>query len=67
MKVTFHIGKDVDIMMTKQALLEHVLDMWLTQKQIDAIENGWNEFFNNPMQYKNSVVVDMVKLFLQEV
>ena len=54
-------------MMTKQALLEHVLDMWLTQKQIDAIEEGWNEFFNNPMQYKNSVVVDMVKLFLQEV
>ena len=54
-------------MMTKQSLLEHVLDMWLTQKQIDAIEKGWNEFFNNPMQYKNSVVVDMVKLFLQEV
>ena len=65
--MTFYIGKDVDIMMTKQALLEYVLDMWLTQKQIDAIENGWNEFFNNPMQYKNSVVVDMVKLFLQEV
>ena len=65
--MTFHIGKDVDIMMTKQALLEHVLDMWLTQKQIDAIENGWNEFFNNPMQYKNSIVVDMVKLSLQEV
>ena len=59
--------KDVDIMMTKQALLENVLDMWLTQKQIDAIENGWNAFYNNPMQYKNSVVVDMVKLFLQEV
>ena len=63
----FHIGKDVDIMMTKQALLEHVLDMWLTQKQIDAIEEGWNAFYNNPMQYKNSVVVDMVKLSLQEV
>ena len=54
-------------MMTKQALLEHVLDMWLTQKQIDAIENGWNAFYSDPMQYKNSVVVDMVKLFLQEV
>ena len=65
--MTFYIGKDVDIMMTKQALLENVLDMWLTQKQIEAIEKGWNEFFNNPMQYKNSVVVDMVKLFLQEV
>ena len=54
-------------MMTKQALLENVLDMWLTQKQIDAIENGWNAFYNNPMQYKHSVVGDMVKLFLQEV
>ena len=54
-------------MMTKQALLENVLDMWLTQKQIDAIETGWSAFYNDPMQYKNSVVVDMVKLFLQEV
>ena len=54
-------------MMTKQALLENVLDMWLTQKQINAIENGWKAFYNNPMQYKNSVVIDMVKQFLQEV
>ena len=52
---------------TKQALLENVLDMWLTQKQIEAIETGWNAFYSDPMQYKNSVVVDMVKLFLQEV
>ena len=54
-------------MMTKQALLEYVLDMWLTQKQIDVIENDWKAFYNNPMQYKNSVVVDMVKLSLKEV
>ena len=54
-------------LMTKQALLENVLDMWLTQKQIDAIEESWKAFYNNPMQYKNSVVVDMVKQFLQEV
>ena len=54
-------------MMTKQDLLENVLDMWLTQKQIDAIETGWNAFYSDPMQYKNSVIVDMVKLFLQEV
>ena len=54
-------------MMTKQALLEHVLDMWLTSKQIEIIEDGWKAFYNNPMQYKNSVVVDMVKLSLQEV
>ena len=66
-KTIISFRKDVDIMITKQALLENVLDMWLTQKQIDAIEHGWNAFYNNPMQYKNSVVVDMVKLFLQEV
>lgn len=54
-------------MMTKQALLEHVLDMWLTSKQIEAIKTGWNAFYNDPMQYKNSVVIDMVKLFLQDI
>ena len=54
-------------MMTKQALLENILDMWLTQKQIEAINIGWKAFYENPMQYKNSVVVDMVKQFLKEV
>ena len=50
-----------------QALLEHVLDMWLTQKQIEHIKEGWHAFYNEPLKYKNSVVVDMVKLSLQEV
>lgn len=54
-------------MMTKQALLEHVLDMWLTSKQIEYIKEGWNAFYNEPLKYQNSVVVDMVKLSLQEV
>jgi hypothetical protein len=53
--------------MNKQSILEHVLDMFLTSKQITAIETGWNAFYNNPMQYKNSVIVDMVKLSLEEV
>lgn len=53
-------------MMTKQALLENVLDMWLTQKQIEAIKTGWNAFYSDPMQYKNSVVADMVKQFLHD-
>ena len=51
--------------MTKQALLENVLDMFLTSKQIEAIEIGWKAFYNEPLQYKNSVVVDMVKLSLE--
>lgn len=54
-------------MMTKQALLENVMDMWLTQKQIETIKTEWKAFYENPMQYKNSVVIDMVKQFLKEV
>lgn len=53
--------------MTKQALIENVLDQWLTSKQLLAIEKGWNEFYNNPLQFKNSIVVDMVKQSIQEV
>ena len=52
-------------MMTKQAILENVLDMFLTSKQIEAIKNGWNAFYNEPLKYKDSVVVDMVKLSLE--
>jgi len=51
--------------MTKQALLENVLDMFLTSKQIAQIEHGWKAFYNEPLQYANSVVVDMVKLSLE--
>ena len=52
-------------MMTKQALIENVLDMWLTSKQLEAIKEGWNAFYNEPLKYKNSVVIDMVKLSLE--
>ena len=51
--------------MTKQAILENVLDMFLTSKQIKAIEDGWKAFYNEPLQYANSIVVDMVKLSLE--
>ena len=51
--------------MTKQAILENVLDQFLTSKQIIAIQDGWRAFYNDPMQYTNSVVVDMVKLSLE--
>lgn len=54
-------------MMTKQALLENVMDMWLTQKQIETIKTEWKAFYENPMQYENSVIVDMIKQFLKEV
>ncbi len=52
--------------MDNQSLIENVLDMWLSQKQLEKIQNGWRAFFNDPLKYKGSVVVDMVKLDLQE-
>lgn len=54
-------------MIQKQQALENALGMSLTSKQIDAIEKGWNEFYTDPLKYRNSIVVDMVKLSLKEV
>lgn len=53
-------------MMTKQAILEHVLDMWLTQKQLDDIRLQWHAFFADPLKYKDTIVPEMVKQFLNE-
>lgn len=53
--------------MNKQSLLENILDMWLTENQINHIRKEWKAFYNDPIFYKNSVIVDMVKLSLEEV
>ena len=50
--------------MNKQGLIENILDMWLSQKQIEMIKRDWNAFYNDPLKYKETVVVDMVKLDL---
>ena len=33
---------------------------------MDSIKVGWKAFYSNPGQYRGSVVVDMVKLSLQD-
>ena len=53
--------------MNNQAIIENMLDMWLSQKQLEKIKKGWNAFYNDPLKYKETVVVDMIKLDLQEV
>ena len=53
--------------MNNQALIENMLDMWLSQKQLEKIKEGWNAFYNGPLKYKGTVVIDMIKLDLQEV
>lgn len=46
-------------------ILKNILKMQLSEKQIERIKTGWNAFYNNPESYRNSVVVDMVKLSLE--
>lgn len=45
--------------MTKQSILENLLDMWLSQKQLEYIAEYWNAFYNEPEKY--SIYADMVK------
>lgn len=52
--------------MTKQAILENVLDMFLTSQQVEHIKKGWRTFYDDPLKYKNSVVVDMVKMAISK-
>lgn len=52
--------------MSKQAIIESVLDTWLTSKQLDNIQKDWQAFYNAPMQYSNSIVTDMIKQYLKE-
>ena len=49
-----------------QAILEYVMDMQLDQRQLAIIENNWRAFYNDPLKYKETVVVDMVKLDIEQ-
>lgn len=53
--------------MNNHAIIENMLDMWLSQKQLEKIKECWNDFYNEPLKYKGTVVIDMIKLDLQEV
>ena len=52
--------------MEKKTILENMLDMVLSEKQMETIKEGWNAFYNDPVTYKNSIVIDMVKMSLKE-
>jgi hypothetical protein len=51
--------------MDKHELIEDILNMQLSTGQMDSIEVDWSAFYDNPEQYRNSIVVDMVRLSLQ--
>ena len=53
--------------MNNQVLIENMLDMLLSQKQLEKIKEGWNAFYNDPLKYEGTIVVDMVRLDVREV
>lgn len=52
--------------MSKQALIENLLDLWLSQRQLEYIQTEWKAFYSDPLKYKNTVVPALVKLGLSE-
>ena len=52
--------------MNNQAIIENLLDMWLSSAQLEAIKEGWRAFYENPSAYKGTIVVTMVKQFIEE-
>ena len=53
-------------MMNNQALIENILDLWLSHRQLEYIRTEWKAFYSNPLKYKDSVVPTLVKLGLSE-
>lgn len=56
-----NVGGITRIKKDNQALIENVLDMWLTTSQLAWIKEEWNAFYNDPLKYKGTIVIDMVK------
>lgn len=52
--------------MSNQALIENILDLWLSQRQLEYIQTEWKAFYSDPLKYRDSVVPALVKLGLSE-
>ena len=52
--------------MNNQAIIECLLDMWLSQKQLKKIKTDWKAFYNDPVKYKDTIVIEMVKQSITE-
>ena len=52
--------------MSNQAILESILDLWLSQRQLEYIRTEWKAFYSDPLKYKDSIVPALVKLGLSE-
>lgn len=52
--------------MTKYEQLEKVLGECFDPALLPAIEEDWNEFYNNPEKYEGTVVVKMVNKYIDD-
>ena len=62
----YAVLKDYESRNSKRRQLEEVLKMQLTDEQVKALSVGWMAFYDEPEAYKNGIVVDCVKRFLEE-
>lgn len=46
--------------------IEKVLNQKLTNTQFKAIYKDWNAFSKDPEKYQNSIVIDMIKQYINE-
>lgn len=63
----FHDIQRPDIIETNdetRADIEHVLQIEVTDDELFNIFNDWKAFYDNPLAYENSIVVDMVLQYL---
>lgn len=58
--------RDYEERNSKRQQLEEVLKMQLTDEQVKALSVGWMAFYDEPEAYRNGIVVDCVKRFLEE-
>lgn len=69
-RITYRINAmhdDIRYDKAQQDKVEHILDRQLTDSGIALIKNDWKAFYNNPEEYKDSVVIDMILQYLREV
>lgn len=53
-------------MLDKYNEIENVLGECFDIHLLTEMEHDWNAFYNNPSQYANTVVVDMVNKWIDE-
>lgn len=52
--------------MSRQSIVENILDMWLVSSEMDYIKEFWLGFWKDPLKYKNSALPNMIVQDIRE-